>query len=192
MATRPLAASRDELAAHHKSDERYLNAKLSQLSKPKLGQKPLSKEDIAERTALLTREMRERHEAEVSELESRLAAAPPPTPVVVPSSPAAAVPSLPNSFEGETPATPSSVASPAPLLPATPGTPGSSPHTGTRADRRKVGRRAVQRTGGGRGLTRACCVCRRKNPRQLAPPPTSTTRLPPRPSRLGPLQRRLS
>lgn len=75
MAASDLPASLDELLARHSNDERFIRAKLSQLSKPKLGQKPLSKEQVEEQTVRLTTEMRERHSAERLELESRIASA---------------------------------------------------------------------------------------------------------------------
>jgi len=132
----------------HKNDERFLNAKVSQLSKPKLGQKPLSKEDIAERSALMTQEMRDRHRVELSELEERLAASASVTSAPQLSPAHGNVHATEGACEVSTSDAPAGTISAFKACPVTPslateaapyGGATGSPHSGTRSERRKVG-----------------------------------------------------
>jgi hypothetical protein len=132
MASRALPSTLEELAVLHATDDRFLKAKLSQLSKPKLGQKPLTPEQIDAQTAKLTTEMRERQATERLELEARIARG---TAMAAPAAMAGSVQELPQAAsvedERSEPATPKQ-----PLEALSPAaTPGS---TGTRAERRRV------------------------------------------------------
>lgn len=77
MASAPAAAAAtmDDLLKRHAQDERFTLGRIAQLAKPKLGQKPLSKEALEAQSAKLLGDMRARHEAEVAALTERLASA---------------------------------------------------------------------------------------------------------------------
>lgn len=76
--TRPRAradAAMDDLLRKHQQEEKFTLSKVAQLSKPKLGQKPLAKEQIAEQSTKLLGELKARHEQELADLAERLARA---------------------------------------------------------------------------------------------------------------------
>lgn len=63
----------DELLKKHQQEEKFTLSKIAQLSKPKLGQKPLPKEQIAEQTAKLLGDLKRKQEQEIAELTEKLA-----------------------------------------------------------------------------------------------------------------------
>lgn len=67
----------DELNKKHDSEKKYVESQIKNLSKPKLGKKPLSAEQLAEQSTKLTTELRAKQDKEMAELIEQLASMPP-------------------------------------------------------------------------------------------------------------------
>ena len=102
--TSVMDAAELEMTRAHDAARKFTESKIAQLSKPKLGQKPLTPEQIEAQAAVLRSALRTKHAAEVEALRVRLAA------VVVAAAAAASVPtdSIPpgDAPHGESLATP--------------------------------------------------------------------------------------
>lgn len=62
----------DDLSKKHAQEERFTLGRIAQLAKPKLGQKPLSKEALEAQSSKLLSDLRVKHEAEVAALAETL------------------------------------------------------------------------------------------------------------------------